>query len=152
MNDNAVAVLSENGSKLRFRYDRDVKSMESVIIVIHLLVVAALVVVVLLQRSEGGALGIGGGGGGGGGGFLTGRGAANLLTRTTAILAACFFATSLILTILARVSDKPSDVLDNVPAQTETQSGEGQPAAGGNGILDELQQRSQSGPQVPTSQ
>jgi preprotein translocase subunit SecG len=147
MNDNAIAVLGENGSKLRFRYDRDVKSMESVIIVIHLLVVAALVVVVLLQRSEGGALGIGGGGG-----FLTGRSAANLLTRTTAILAACFFATSLILTILARVSDKPSDVLDNVPAQTETQSGEGQPATGGNGILDELQQRSQSGPQVPTSQ
>jgi preprotein translocase subunit SecG len=151
MNDNAIAVLGENGSKLRFRYDRDVKSMESVIIVIHLLVVAALVVVVLLQRSEGGALGIGGGGGGGGG-FLTGRSAANLLTRTTAILAACFFATSLILTILARVSDQPSDVLDNVPAQTETQSGEGQPATGGNGILDELQQRSQSGPQVPTSQ
>jgi len=56
--------------------------------------------VVLLQRSEGGGLGIGGGGGAGGG-FMTARGTANLLTRVTAILAACFFATSLVLAIMA---------------------------------------------------
>ncbi|WP_319531729.1 preprotein translocase subunit SecG [uncultured Cohaesibacter sp.] len=132
--------------------------MESVVIVIHLLIVAALVVVVLLQRSEGGALGIGGGGGGGG--FLTGRSAANLLTRTTAILAAGFFITSMGLSILAGMKSKPSDVLDNVPVQT-------QPGVDQNsgGILDELQQLSPSapastetptpeptGPQVPTSQ
>ncbi len=122
--------------------------MESVVIVIHLLVVAALVVVVLLQRSEGGALGIGGGGGGAGGGFLTGRGAANLLTRTTAILAACFFATSLVLSILAGVKDNPADVLDNVPTETETTA----PEKGEGGILDELNQLNKSGPQVPTSQ
>jgi protein translocase SecG subunit len=61
--------------------------MATVVLVIHLMLAAALIGVVLLQRSEGGALGIGGGGGGGGG-FLTGRGTANLLTRTTAILAA----------------------------------------------------------------
>ncbi len=55
--------------------------MATVLLVIHLMVAATLVGVVLLQKSEGGALGIGGGGGGG---FLTGRGTANLLTRTTA--------------------------------------------------------------------
>ena len=67
------------------------------------MVAVALVGVVLLQRSEGGALGIGGGGGGGGagGGFMTGRGAGSALTKTTAILAACFFVTSLTLSILA---------------------------------------------------
>jgi len=66
------------------------------------MVAVALVGVVLLQRSEGGALGIGGGGGGGaGGGFMTGRSAGNALTKSTAILAACFFATSLSLSILA---------------------------------------------------
>jgi preprotein translocase subunit SecG len=61
------------------------------------MVAVALVGVVLLQRSEGGALGIGGGGGG----FMTGRSAGNALTKTTAVLAACFFATSLALSILA---------------------------------------------------
>ena len=77
--------------------------MFTVILVIHLLLTIAMVGVVLLQRSEGGALGIGGGGGGGGGmaGFLTGRSTANLLTRTTAGLAAGFMITSLTLTILA---------------------------------------------------
>jgi preprotein translocase subunit SecG len=77
--------------------------MTTVLLVIHILLALALIGVVLLQRSEGGGLGIGGGGGGGGGmgGFLTGRGTANLLTRTTAILAACFMLTSITLTILA---------------------------------------------------
>jgi preprotein translocase subunit SecG len=72
--------------------------MITVILLIHVMVAVALVGVVLLQRSEGGALGIGGGGGGG---FMTGRSAGNALTKTTAILAACFFATSLGLSILA---------------------------------------------------
>lgn len=76
--------------------------MTKVLLAIHLLVALALVAVVLLQRSEGGALGIGGGG------FMSGRGAANLLTRLTAILAAVFFATSIILTILARQGTNPS--------------------------------------------
>ena len=69
--------------------------MSTVVLVIHLLLAVALVAVILLQRSEGGALGIGGGGGGGG--FLTARGTANLLTRTTAILATGFIVTSMTL-------------------------------------------------------
>jgi preprotein translocase subunit SecG len=72
--------------------------MTTVLLVIHIMVAAALVAVVLWQRSEGGALGIGGGGGG----FLTGRGTANLLTRTTAVLAACFFITSILLTLVSK--------------------------------------------------
>jgi preprotein translocase subunit SecG len=76
--------------------------MQNVLLVIHLMLALGLICVVLLQRSEGGGLGIGGGGGGGGmGGFLTGRGTANLLTRATAILAAGFMLTSIVLTILA---------------------------------------------------
>ena len=55
--------------------------MQTVLIVIHLMIVLALVGVVLLQRSEGGGLGIGGGSG-----FMTARGAANALTRSTSIL------------------------------------------------------------------
>ncbi len=80
--------------------------MDTVILVIHLMIATALVGMVLLQRSEGGALGIGGGGGGGG--FMSGRGAANLLTKVTAVLAAAFFVTSITLTILARQSSRPT--------------------------------------------
>ena len=98
--------------------------METIIIVIHLMIVLALVGVVLLQRSEGGGLGIGGGSG-----FMTARGAANALTRTTAILAAAFFLTSLGLSLLARYGDQPLDILDRIPAQ----QGEG-----GAGVLDQL--------------
>jgi preprotein translocase subunit SecG len=70
----------------------------TVLLIIHFMIALALIGVVLLQRSEGGALGIGGGGGGG---FMTGRGAANFLTRATAGLAAAFFFTSLVLTMIA---------------------------------------------------
>ena len=76
--------------------------MQTVLIVIHLLVVIALVAVVLLQRSEGGVLGSGGGGG-----FMTGRGQANALSRATAILATMFFATSILMSVIASWSRAP---------------------------------------------
>ncbi|MCB2098154.1 MAG: preprotein translocase subunit SecG, partial [Parvularculaceae bacterium] len=56
--------------------------MHAVLLTVHALIVLALIGVVLLQRSDGGALGLGGGGGG----FMSSRGAANVLTRTTSIL------------------------------------------------------------------
>lgn len=71
--------------------------MITFVLVIHLMICIAMVAIILLQRSEGGALGIGGGGGG----FMSGRGSADLLTRTTAYLAAAFFLTSIGLTVLA---------------------------------------------------
>ena len=64
--------------------------MIQVLLIIHLFLALGLVIVVLLQRSEGGALGMGGGGGGTMGGLMTTRGSANLLTRATAVIAACF--------------------------------------------------------------
>lgn len=105
--------------------------MQTVIIVVHLLIVLALVGVVLIQRSEGGGLGIGGGSG-----FMSARGAANALTRTTAILALGFFITSLTLGIMARYGERPTDILDRIPAAT---GGENAPAGGaGGGILNQL--------------
>jgi preprotein translocase subunit SecG len=83
--------------------------MSTVLLIIHIMLALALIGVVLLQRSEGGALGIGGGGSGG---FMTGRGAANFLTRVTAGLAAAFFATSLLLSIIATRSQAPRSILD----------------------------------------
>ncbi|WP_448952607.1 preprotein translocase subunit SecG [Labrys neptuniae] len=118
--------------------------MQTVLIAIHLMVVLALVVVVLLQRSEGGGLGIGGGSGG----FMTGRGQANLLTRTTAGLAAAFFITSLLLTILANHQSRPGSLLDQfrptAPASQPATPAQPAPAApapstGGGSVFDQLQ-------------
>ena len=103
--------------------------MHTVLIVIHLMIVLAMVGLVLLQKSEGGGLGLGGGGGGGGG-FLSSRGTANVLTRTTAILAAAFFATSLLLSVLAGFERKPRSALDSsVPAIPGAPSVLGTPTA-----------------------
>ena len=95
--------------------------MMTVILVIHLLLALAMIAVVLLQRSEGGALGMGGGGGGGMGGFMTGRSAANMLTRTTAILAGAFMVTSLVLSLMASGQRSTGNLLDktqDTPAAT----------------------------------
>jgi preprotein translocase subunit SecG len=81
------------------------------------MIAVALVGTVLLQKSEGGALGIGGGGGMSG--FMTGRSTANLLTRTTAILAGAFFATSILLVILAAHRNEATSIIEQTaPAGT----------------------------------
>jgi preprotein translocase subunit SecG len=90
--------------------------MMQILLIIHLLIALALVGVVLLQRSEGGALGVGGGGGGFGG-LMTARGSANLLTRTTAILAAIFMVTSMALAYFGGAATAPRSFMDR-PAAT----------------------------------
>jgi preprotein translocase subunit SecG len=136
--------------------------MLSVIIVIHLMLVLGLIGVVLLQKSEGGGLVSSTSG------FMTGRGTANVLTRTTAFLAAGFFVTSLLLSWIAGFDRKPSSIIrTGAPASQETPgappvapplSGGG----GGGGVLDLLKKGAgggntapapaPSGPQVPQSQ
>src|SRR5882672_8346048 len=81
--------------------------------VVHVLIALALIGVVMLQKSEGGALGMGGGGMSG---FMTGRSTANLLTRTTAILAVAFFVTSIVLVKLNSPSGPPASIVDQGPA------------------------------------
>jgi preprotein translocase subunit SecG len=84
--------------------------MENVLLVAYLLIVLALIAVILLQRSEGGGLGMGGNAGG----MMTVRGTANLLTRTTAILGALYFATAIGLTVLTDINRSSSDILNSV--------------------------------------
>ena len=104
--------------------------MTTILLTIHILIAVALVGSVLLQRNEGGGLGIGGPAGGG---FMTARSTANLLTRTTAILAACFFATSIGLAILAGTGSQQTSIVDEVvndvsdlPSPTTPQAPTGQ--------------------------
>ncbi|HVT55820.1 MAG TPA: preprotein translocase subunit SecG [Xanthobacteraceae bacterium] len=127
--------------------------MQTVLILIHILVVLALIGVVLLQKSEGGALGMGGGGG-----FMTSRGSGNVLTKTTAVLAGIFFATSLLLSVIAGLGRQGSIFQGgNTPAKQTAPA----PANGGDSsksILDQLKHPSvppnapaPTGPQVPQS-
>ena len=91
--------------------------MTAVLLIVHLFVTLALIGVVLIQRSEGGGLGIGTTQGMGS--FMSGRGTANLLTRTTAILGAIFFGLSLTLALLNRgTSGVGRSILDTPPAAT----------------------------------
>ena len=124
--------------------------MQTVVIVIHLMIVAVMIGAVLLQKSEGGGLGMGGGAG-----FMSSRGTANLLTRTTAVLAALFFVTSLFLSWNAGYEHKPSSLI------TQPASQPGAPVAPptSGGLLDTLKKADQpqpaqppAGPQVPQSQ
>ncbi|MCQ4158984.1 preprotein translocase subunit SecG [Roseomonas sp. GC11] len=87
--------------------------MMTVLLVLHLFVTLALIGVVLLQRSEGGGLGIGSSQGMGA--FMTGRGTANLLTRTTAILATLFMGLALAMALIGKGQSGRSSILDVPP-------------------------------------
>jgi preprotein translocase subunit SecG len=87
----------------------------TVLTVIHTIIVLFLIVVVLVQRTDSDGMG-GLGGGGGGNQFLTGRSAANLMTRTTAILAAAFMISSLILAIMVSRMTSTS-IVDSVAVE-----------------------------------
>ncbi len=120
--------------------------MQSVLLAVHLVVALALIGLVMLQRSEGGALGIGGGGGGN---LFSSRGVGNTLTRATAILAACFFATSVALTMLANHKSGTTSIIDTGAASQTAPAGGTAPAApSGEGLLPKLDP---SKPVVPTN-
>ena len=113
--------------------------LTNLLLVVESIVSVLLIIVVLLQRSEGGALGMGGGPSG----FMTARGAGDLLTRTTWILGAVFFALALTLTLLSGRDRAGSSVVDrlkvdaidpntlNQPAR-QAPAGTGQPATAPN--------------------
>ncbi len=92
--------------------------MTTVLLIIHLFVTLALIGVVLIQRSEGGGLGVGTSQGMGA--FMGGRGTANLLTRTTAILGTIFFVLSLTLALLDRGAGRATRTILDTPAPITT--------------------------------
>jgi preprotein translocase subunit SecG len=90
------------------------------------------------------------------GSFMTGRGTANLLTRTTAGLAAAFFVTSITLTLLAQGAHRPVSPLDlpssSQPGPAGAPSGAPSTPAPKGGVLDSLEKGKQSMPLPPKSQ
>jgi preprotein translocase subunit SecG len=91
-------------------------TLTPVLRVLHLFVTLAMIGVVLIQRSEGGGLGIGSSQGMGA--FMSGRGTANLLTRTTAILGTLFFTISLGLALLNKGTSVSHDILAVPPSSS----------------------------------
>jgi preprotein translocase subunit SecG len=80
--------------------------MFTFLLIFQALVAASLVGSILMQRSEGGGLGVGGSSSG----FMTARGAADFLTRTTAILAAIFIINAIVLAGIAGVGREPAEI------------------------------------------
>jgi preprotein translocase subunit SecG len=140
--------------------------MLTVVVVIHLMLVITLICVVLLQKSEGGGLISSTSG------FLTGRGTANALSRTTAVLAAGFFVTSLALSWLASYEHRPVSIINTSggtltpqPPPAGGPQGTAPLSTGNSGLLNQLQKGipslpagsnpafapEPSGPQVPQS-
>jgi preprotein translocase subunit SecG len=123
--------------------------MIKVLLVLHVFVTVALIGVVMIQRSEGGGLGIGGGQGMGS--FMSGRGTANLLTRTTAILGTAFFVLSLGLAILYKggAADNAAAILSGPAPNIPGAPAPGAPAPGAPPSLPPLPADAQPAPAVP---
>lgn len=102
--------------------------MFTFLLVVQAIIATCLVTVILMQRSEGGGLGMGGSPGG----FMSARGAADFLTRSTTVLATIFVSLSIVLAVLASRSHAPSQI-DTSLAKQATDSVPAQPAAPATG-------------------
>jgi preprotein translocase subunit SecG len=89
--------------------------MESILVVVHLLLAIGLVVLILMQHGKGADMGAAFGSGASASVFGS-RGAANFLSRTTAVLATVFFVTSLALAYFAMQSGEPETLMEGIEA------------------------------------
>lgn len=128
--------------------------MFTFLLIVQALVAASLVGVILMQRSEGGGLGVGGSSSG----FMTARGAADLLTRTTAVLAVIFVTLAIVLAAIAGVSRTPATIDASLANQVAPATGvpvTGQPVPDQVPAQNEAQQQppaQQTPPAVPLAQ
>ena len=87
--------------------------MITFLLVVHAIIAALLVGVILMQKSEGGGLGMGGGPSG----LMTARGAADLLTRATSVLATLFVIMAFVIAALASRHDSATKIDANAKTQ-----------------------------------
>ncbi|WP_176591447.1 preprotein translocase subunit SecG [Sphingobium sp. EM0848] len=103
--------------------------MFTFLLVVQAIVAALLVTVILMQKSEGGGLGVGGSPAG----FMSARGAADFLTRSTTILATIFVSLSIVLAVIASIQHRPSDIDTSLVKQAPSAPASAPaPAAGNN--------------------
>jgi len=117
--------------------------MFAFLLIVQTLIAVSLISVILMQRSEGGGLGVGGSSSG----FMTARGAADFLTRSTAVLGGLFIVLSIVMAAIAGSTRQPVKIDTSLagkvaPAQPQTQPVQPQPAPTNN----------QQAPAVPLAQ
>lgn len=121
--------------------------MYTVLLVIHTLIVLFLIFVILLQRSD--SDGMGSLGGGGGNQFMTSRGSANFMTRTTSILAAVFMFTSIALAVYAGRTTKTS-IIDSVAVEATVGNEKAVDGGDGSGAIPkDVSNKEQPAPSAP---
>jgi preprotein translocase subunit SecG len=103
--------------------------MFAFLLIVQTLIAVALICVILMQRSEGGGLGVGGSSSG----FMTARGAADFLTRSTAFLGGAFIVLSIVMAAIAGAQRTPAKIDTSLagklaPAQQQSQPAPAQPA------------------------
>jgi preprotein translocase subunit SecG len=98
--------------------------MFTFLLIVQTLVAATLVAVILMQRSEGGGLGVGGSSAG----LMTARGAADFLTRATAVLGGLFIFLSILLAAIAGVSRESTTVDTSLVKEQPLQQAPAAPA------------------------
>ena len=122
--------------------------MFAFLLIVQTIIAASLVGVILMQRSEGGGLGVGGSSSG----FMTARGAADFLTRSTAILGGAFIILSIIMAAIAGATGGPVKV-DTSLANTVAPAQQTQPAAQPGVPAPGAQpQQNEAAPTVPLAQ
>ena len=114
------------------------------LLIVQTLIAAALVAVILMQRSEGGGLGVGGSSSG----FMTARGAADFLTRSTAVLGGMFIVLSIVMAALAGANREPVKIDTSLAGKTSTQ--QSQPAQPVR--TPATQEQNQQAPAIPLAQ
>ena len=113
------------------------------LLVVQTLVATALVGVILMQRSEGGGLGVGGSSSG----FMTARGAADFLSRSTAVLATLFIILAIALSAIAGVNRKPATIDTSLANQVAPATA---PVTGQQQPVQQAQQQPVSNQAAPT--
>jgi preprotein translocase subunit SecG len=88
--------------------------MFAFLLIVQILIAVALISVILMQRSEGGGLGVGGSSSG----FMTARGAADFLTRATAMLGGAFIVLSIVMAAIAGATRTPTKIDTSLAGKT----------------------------------
>jgi preprotein translocase subunit SecG len=123
--------------------------MFAFLLIVQTLIAIALIGVILMQRSEGGGLGVGGSSSG----FMTARGAADFLTRSTSVLGGLFIVLSIVMAAIAGATRTPTKVdtsLANVATPLERSQPQQQQQPAQNPST--APQQNQQAPAVPLAQ
>jgi preprotein translocase subunit SecG len=122
--------------------------MFAFLLIVQTLVAVSLIGVILMQRSEGGGLGVGGSSSG----FMTARGAADFLTRSTAILGGTFIVLSIVMAAIAGATRQPVKIDTSLAGVTASQHQQQQAQPVPAPAQPQQQQQNQQAPAVPLAQ